>query len=470
MIASNALHLSAARLNGMLSRKSPPLLPLLLALAVSPCARVMAQVDVPERPQRAAEPGTQDRLTGRLEQRAGRKVLTLWGSPKERGYAHGYLLAEQIVRAMNEDLAGFLKRVGHDAKSYESRVLRVLVPPFHWSYEEITELRGMLEGIRARLTPAERRLGFLKREIRLVDLKAINTAGDWLKLGCSTIAIAGERTADGKPVVARNFDFHGFRALLDDQLVVRSRASKKRKAWIGVTHPGGIGVITAMNQAGVFVSIHDVYVRPAGIADLIRRNLPRLVALRRLMETLDAEGAVRRAHEKLCEWSTLFGNNVMIVTPHVDAENVFAGVIEYDVREKLDRGATLRTSDHLDAQAQPWLTCTNHHRVRASDGELHACSRYDRLCGWVRARTNAVLPDPLGTKSLFELANQAAIGRGNDVQELLDVGTLHQAVAFTGSRTIHFKLGRLGSKIADVRALEFKLAALVSESERPVNR
>ncbi len=78
----------------------------------------------------------------------------------------------------------------------------------------------MLKGMRARLAPKHRRLAFFDRKFNVVDLKAISTACDWFSLGCSTIAIADDRTPDRTPGVAHNFDSHGFRSLLDNQVAL----------------------------------------------------------------------------------------------------------------------------------------------------------------------------------------------------------------------------------------------------------
>ena len=37
------------------------------------------------------------RVNGTLTEIDGMPVLRVWGTPRERGYAHGFLLAEQIV-------------------------------------------------------------------------------------------------------------------------------------------------------------------------------------------------------------------------------------------------------------------------------------------------------------------------------------------------------------------------------------
>lgn len=399
-------------------------------------------------------------LSGTLTKKGGRHVLTLWGSPEQRGYAHGYLLAKEIHALIAHDFAGFLATRRMTPEIYEKKIVRGLVGAFRWSKDELAELSGMFAGFQARLKPEERRVEFLDRELMLADLKAINTAGDWLNLGCSSIAMRGGHTEDGKPVVVRNFDFFGFRSLLDDQLVLRSlphKGSPDRRAFVAVTHPGSIGVITALSDARVFVSVHDVPRRAAPLT-YFRPNIPRLIALRRLAESLAADDAVASAHASLLEWPTLYGNNFMIATA---GRGAFAGVIEYDSDRGLDRGATLRGGDRAGAAlASDWLACTNHHRARRvrANSKLDWCKRYRDLDAWFAKRDAD--SRPLGVPALFDLASLVSMSAKDEVQKRIAVGTLHQAVARLGPGELHLKLGKIGETVASQEALVFSLAEL----------
>lgn len=406
-------------------------------------------------------------LKGRLEERGGRRVLTLWGSPRERGYAHGYLLARDINYLLAKDFAGFLETRRMAAADYESKVVGFIVKAFEWSESERAELDGMLAGIRARLAPRERRIDFLDRELSLADLKAINTAGDWLNLGCSTLVMRGKFSADGKPLVVRNFDFFGFRSLLDKQLVIRSlphgKGAARAHAWLGVTHPGLIGVITTMNDERVFASIHDVPIRAPKLF-FLRRHVPRLLAMRRLAERLDAAKAVETAKELLLKWPTLYGNNFLVATP--SAAGRFAGVLEYDSDRALGNGVTLRAGDRTGADdAVDWLACTNHHRARRirAGAKLDWCNCYRKLGAWIKAREAAAQPEDaqaLTPVELFELASRISMSAKDQIQKHIELGTLHQAVARIGAGELHLKLGRIGAAVAAQKPLVFTIREL----------
>ncbi|MAG56205.1 MAG: hypothetical protein CMJ83_07945 [Planctomycetes bacterium] len=401
---------------------------LLVTVAVAP---VVAQQTTPE-------------ICGRFVEKDGFRTLYLWGTPEQRGFAQGYLLADTILRSFEADLQKLMR--GSRMKQYEKRLLKSIVPRFAFSADEEAELAGMLKGIKAKLPADKCKLAGVDRPVSLLDLKALNTVGDWMALGCSTFAISGAYTTDGKPAAARNFDFAGFRMVLDDQhVVVVNPSDSTRRGYAGVSIPGCIGVITALNAEGVFISIHDVFIWAPWAA--IRKNVPRLCALRRIMMDVPAEGALEKSRELVQTWPTLYGNNVMIVTPK-SGDGPFAGVLEYDNHRARDQGAALRVLDHPGSEKELYLLCTNHHRNRKPkrDDPKRLCKRYNGLKGAVAAREKKALSVP----EMFETLSVAAFPRNGKPQERYHHGTTHQVVAFTGKRELHVRLGSVGKHITEI--------------------
>lgn len=403
----------------------------------------------------AQEPAT---LTGRLVERDGRRVLELWGSARQRGHAHGFLLASDIAATFELDLAAAL---GRDMERYDKVVATAIAPRFDFDEAEEEMLGGMLDGLRAALPP-DHQVRALGRRLELVDLKALNAFADWAALGCSTIALWGAHSVDGKPVVARNFDFHAFHSLLERSFVVVNAASEGQLGWVGVSHPGSIGVITGMNEKGVWTSIHDVFVRPT-IALAMRANAPRVCALRRLLEELVPGRACADGLELVRGWPTLFGSNFMVVDPAPAAGEPFAAVLEYDNREGIDHGATARLADRDGAPAQEFLACTNHHRARAAGEEEGppACKRYDAL----RAAAADGGARALEVADLFALASRAAVpevgvgvrSRPQRAEETA-FGTLHQAVGLSGAGELWVRFCAPGGNIRDAEPERFVVA------------
>ncbi len=415
------------------------------------CLTVLLLASLPLLPQAAApRPDSNSNLPvllrGSLEVVEGQRRLYLWGTPRERGFAHGYLLASDIMRSVNDDFAWLLERMpGVGTLLYSNVLLKTVVPNFVWTKEELEEIAGLLAGIEAKLPADQREVKALKRALTLEDLKAANTAGDWVALGCSTYAVRGDYVEGGAPAVARNFDFPALRALLENQIVVIVAPEEGGLPYAAVTHPGSIGVLTGMNEQGVFLSVHDVHV-PASFKDAGRANTPRLMAMRRCLTKLSAKGAVPAALDVLKSWTTLYGNNIMVVTPDTSDGGPFAGVVEYDRREQVDDGATLRVLDPKDPE-QRFLTCTNHHRERAGRYGHGAqnCWRYTKLFG---EGTKLEAEVRLNAEQLFDVIELSAFPRGGKPQVSMENGTLHQVVAFTGKREMHIRRGVEGAHIS----------------------
>ncbi|NRA95502.1 MAG: hypothetical protein HRU14_04765 [Planctomycetes bacterium] len=387
-------------------------------------------------------------LCGRYVHEDGLRVLYLWGTPEQRGFAQGWLLGDVIVRNFDADLTKLMARGRKE--QYEERLLKSVVPRFAFNEDEEAELAGMLRGIEARLPEEKRQVKFLDRAVTLADLKAANTVGDWMALGCSTFAIDGTYTKDGAPAVARNFDFPAFRMVLDDQHIVVHAPDGKSHGWIGVSYPGSIATMTGLNADGVFISIHDVFIFP-GLLTAFRPNVPRLCALRRVMRDVSASDTLAGVHDRLKSWRTMYGNNFMVVTPGAKAGEPFAGVFEYDSRYKAAGGVHLRLTDHLDSGTRPFLLCTNHHRVRKprKDDPEKLCRRYnglrDAVMGIDTSDGATVTPE-----RMFEVLSVAAFPKDNRPLVRYRHGTTHQAVAFTGAKELWVRLGVVGKNIREI--------------------
>ena len=333
---------------------------------------------------------------------------------------------------------------------YDERLRPLMGMGFLFSPDEEAELTGILEGIRARLPEEARKLPVLRREMDLTDLKALNTFGDWYSLGCSSAAVWGPLTADGTPSVVRNFDFFDLDlASLHQHLrvVAPPPGREGARGYAAVSYPGCIGAVTGLSDAGVFVAIHDVPVRPE-MKDFVQRNVPRLCAIARLLAELPAAGAVEKAAGMCRGWNTLFGNNFIVATPE-PAGGLPAGILEYDTREGTEKGVGLRGTD-----SGPSVVCSNHHRLRAKG----LCDRYDALLAGIASRGDKPFDLP-GLMALVERAAVPAAGR-----KLSDTGlaTLHQAIALTGTKRLWLRFLVGDGNIRDAKWVEFDVTALVA--------
>src|SRR5512147_788816 len=61
-------------------------------------------------------------LTGKIKTIDKVRILTLWGTPEQRGFAHGYLLAEDIVNLLD----GYLRHSVKDPAAFEKQAKMLL--------------------------------------------------------------------------------------------------------------------------------------------------------------------------------------------------------------------------------------------------------------------------------------------------------------------------------------------------------
>ncbi|UCG31711.1 MAG: hypothetical protein JSU68_08580, partial [Phycisphaerales bacterium] len=306
-------------------------------------------------------------VNGTLTEIEGLTVLRVWGTPAERGYAHGYLMAEQIAAVMDQYLKDGPLGEG-SIERYEKRTLPRLammkIDPEHEA-----EMRGILEGVEARLGgPAE--MPILGRPMRYEDIMAANCTGDLSRSGCSSFAAWGEMTSDGGTIGARNMDWPVIQCLLDTQIILVNvpEPDSGRLGWVGITWPTYVGVNTGMNAEGLTVATHDA----GGYAPSISSGFtPYGWMFRRALEEGHAatvrDDIARVIREGVC----IVGNNMMVTRPFT-GDGPGAYVFEFDGNVSLDGGLTIREPESGDS----FLICTNHFRKRATPSE---CSRFSKL-------------------------------------------------------------------------------------------
>jgi hypothetical protein len=299
----------------------------------------------------AGEP-SETRINGTLSEIDGVRILRVWGTPKERGFAHGFLLGQDSVRVFN----GFLSSGAVvDAETYEKRLLPGLqAMQIQPQYE--AELRAMLAGIESQAGgPVE--LPALKRHIKYEDLVVANCMGDILRGGCSSFTAWGSMTKDGQTITGRNMDWHTCPAFEGTQLVmVHIPAREGALGWVSVFWPGLIGCTTGMNAEGVTVAMHDSNSEgPSTAAGFTSSTL----LYREAIESAHANTAVEDISRIFAKRYTRPGYNMMVTWPYASGGPA-AIVFEHDADLTNGRGMTIRKPESSDT----FLACTNHSRER----------------------------------------------------------------------------------------------------------
>lgn len=176
---------------------------------------------------------------GKLEQINGVWFLKLEGSPYEIGYAHGYLLAPQIIEG--------LKVVGIENPEYEQKRDNS-VKNYRFSQDRIDEMQGILEGIKD--TEAEETSG---QEISIGDIKLINVINEKINPACTSISVWGDLTENADTITARGLGFpilDKIGSFMLDYTVIFAYEPEGENNFISVGYPGLIGCITCVNEKG----------------------------------------------------------------------------------------------------------------------------------------------------------------------------------------------------------------------------
>lgn len=321
----------------------------------------------------AAGPDNSTGVQGEIVHVDGVRVVRVWGDARERGFAQGFLLAQDVIDLIDGYLAA--EAISGGPRRYEAMAQRLdhlMTVPSQF----LLEIEGMLAGIEKRLD-GETTIPRLGRKLTRMDLVAINCVPDSVGFGCSSFAAWGNRTKNGHTIVGRNLDWHAIDSLRNSHVVIANIPAEGAKdaAWISVTWPGMIGCLTGMNEHGVTLAMHDAYVGTT--RDAVGLT-PRGFALRLAIEAARAASAEADVLGVLQTHRVLVGNIVPVSGP-MSGSAAPSMVFEYDGATKNSKGVTVRhfTGNGNDgANADDYLIATNHFRERDA---AEACNRYETL-------------------------------------------------------------------------------------------
>lgn len=365
---------------------------------------------------------------GRRAVDRGLTLVEVWGTPAQAGYAHGYLLAEQIVALFDAYLLD--PRIVPSPERY-AQLLEHELPRFEFAPDHEAELAALLRGMRDRLGPRRVRSQRLGRPLELADLKLMNVYSDIAGLACSTVSLWGPLTANGETLTARNLDFPHTPAGAAGQIILAHYGAGDRQPWVGVTWPGLIGVYTALNGDGVSMLIHDA---PAAPGATRQGFTPRSLILRRALEQAKARAFTEDVAATLRQHKPAIGSNIHVSVPH-NASEPPAAVFEYDAAP-LTGGLTIRRPTTPGETPPAALVCTNHYAARTATPQ--ACPRWDYLHDQVARMQPA--GGSVGVARAFEL-----------VLRVRQASTLHTAILEPATRRMWVHLPAVtGQRLSEV--------------------
>jgi hypothetical protein len=354
------------------------------------------------------------KVNGRVESFGPIRVLRVWGTPKEMGFAHGYLLGATFLDHFEE----FLMH-GGDTQSYDL-MLRWAVARIELPSDVREEIQGIYDGMEAVLDSGQLGLPMIGRPLSVDDLILLNARDIHRGYGCSGFTVWGERAGDAGVITGRNFDYSvpGRLTLGGQMILVRAPVGKKQVAT--VTWPGYIGAFTGINEDGVCTFLHDGNgQRPTQQGKDKVTPLP--VVLKELLEGTTPEAAHRDAHAAL-KAAVPYPRSYMvrIVTPRVP------GTVDVPERVfRIDGSPELGENGRWEA-----MCLTTNHYVRGEgaaepDPNDDSIRRFDVL----RERLAAAVTPAQAWASLDAVA---ASGR--------DSPTLHALLVFPERRRLDLAL------------------------------
>jgi len=323
---------------------------------------------------------------GELVVLKNQRVLRLFGdNMKERGFAHGYLLADQMLESVEGALQS-LPNFGGD--KFEKKLIPWAKEKFVYDADAKAEFEGIWEGLVARVGADGLNSPTLKRKLTIDDLYGINAVPDYFGPGCSGFTVWGKLASGGHVLHGRNLDFPIGGKAIANQVVFAMDALPKRGdlparlAWVGVGWPGLTGAYSAMNANGFVACIHDAYNSKDGGAK--EGFMPRGMLLRRIIESVDPMGDEEPVKQalKLVNEKPVCGGNIFHLSWPTEAatkhKTAPAAVLEFDSHCAEGPDAVgVRRQD-----ADGFLVVTNHFCVRCKPEE---CGRFSRITDGIEA-------------------------------------------------------------------------------------
>ena len=239
-----------------------------LALVMVGCARRGPRVRVPPteplHAQETAPPAQAEatlppqeqevKVNGSLEEVNGMRVLRLWGSHQEMGYAYGYLLAGELVEVIEQALfEGMLSSFPRDW-TYE-KVARIVDDRILWPEGYREEMEAMVRGMEAALGSlpeiTHQRIERGSAVVEPMMLAMMNASRDLvdLSLDCCSFAAWGEATGDGQTRVGGTEQ--GAWGVMSEHTLLMVRKPDYGLSWACSNVVGSLSCMRGMNETGV---------------------------------------------------------------------------------------------------------------------------------------------------------------------------------------------------------------------------
>ncbi len=309
-----------------------------------------------------------EEVNGSLGSIENLRVLKLYGSYYEIGYAHGYILGPEIFERQEAALAeeGLLD-------FYENVVLPN-IDQVHVPEEYLEEIQGNYDGIKARRTEGIIYSELLGREVGFDDAVALNCLSMFASQGmCSSFSSWGDMTQSGAVLTAYNHD-----CLISDghtgqwYVIVRvPDEATGASPTVCIGEAGDMNIHTGMNQDGITLSCQAINMyNPATSTEGFTSEG---IIFRKLNESVHAEQPVEDIETVLTVLYGIEAEALMMSWPNPD-QNTYAAALEIDGNLVQNNGFSLRFPE-IDEQ---YVIQTNHFWLRFDPPE-EPCLRYEDI-------------------------------------------------------------------------------------------
>ncbi len=197
-------------------------------------------------------------------------VMTVTGSPEEIG-RQSAALTDDVVRKLVEYPKQFLKLTNRGEKRWQkllemSQSLKAQIPP---DYRD--EMRAFSEKLDLK---NEWDAGLLANVIIDLPRNSIN---------CSSLIVEPARSATGGPLFGRNLDFFTL-GMLDKYSLATVYRPKDKHAFVSVGFPGFFGCTSGMNEEGLALAVHEIYLSADNAPLFNPKGVPYSLCFRRVLE------------------------------------------------------------------------------------------------------------------------------------------------------------------------------------------
>lgn len=318
-------------------------------------------------------------FSGSVEMIGEIRVVNLWGSWEEMGYAHGRLLGSDIKEVYE---GYFLELAGGTANV---NLLRSYFPQYFTVPVEFTDYaEGIITGMADTVSLWS---GVYGRNMDVLDLYIsssvpdLSAVVDMPHLFCSSVSAWGDATAGdplllGTPATSRNLDFFvDSQSDILDQSILVVHDPADGQEWISVTFPGFMGTLSGMNETGLTATLNMG--NHQGMFQTSAPFVPICMALALGLSRQDFDGSGQCDIQDLTGAATLWNRansyDIHIVSPEALGTGDGPGVVA-EVNNQ--NGTALRHSSDEPTIAPDRMILTNHHRVLYPP---ISCYRYSRL-------------------------------------------------------------------------------------------